>query len=78
MALTVDIMHGQGLSNEMHRQLQPKETKAVKAVTITAKGATRTKARHITLVCSNTYLSCQCKVHKIPFAALLTANTALP
>ena len=48
------IMHGRGLSNEMHHQLQPKESylrcKAVLAVTITAKGITRMVTRRSALV----------------------------
>ena len=45
------IMHGRGVSNKMHHQLQPKETylrcKAVLAVTITAKGVTHMVTRRV-------------------------------
>ena len=32
MALAVDVIYSRGLSNKMHRQLQPKKTKVRKAV----------------------------------------------
>ena len=39
MALNIDLMHGRGMSNKMHHQFQPKETKVrlYLAVTIAAK-----------------------------------------
>ena len=42
MALAIDIKHGLGQSNEMHRYLQPRKTKVtVFAINIEAKGILR-------------------------------------
>ena len=37
MAFAVDIMHGYGLSNKMHFQLQPKKARGALAINIAAK-----------------------------------------
>ena len=44
MALAVNIMHGCGPSDEMHHQLQPKNTKVI-AIDIAAKGVLHAKNR---------------------------------